>query len=83
MKNSETDAGEDLIGTSIPVSSGTYLFGLLGTEDALARNIAALKSRPWMGILINFGQGQSQMLNIEKGAPGQKALNDALAKWGE
>jgi hypothetical protein len=83
MKTSETDLGDDLIGTSIPVGGGTYLFGLLGTQDALSRNVQALKSRPWFGILINFAQGQKQILNIEKGAAGQKAINDALAKWGQ
>jgi hypothetical protein len=83
MKGSETDPGEDLIGTSIPIDSSRYLFGLLGTPDALARNVAALRSRPWLGILISFMQGPAQMLNIEKGTAGQRAINDALVKWGQ
>jgi hypothetical protein len=83
MKGGETDLGDDLIGTSIPVDAGRYLFGLLGTPDALARNVQALRSRPWMGILINFAQGPARMLNVQKGSPGQKAINDALAKWGQ
>jgi hypothetical protein len=83
MKGSETDPGSDLIGTSIPVDAGRYLFGLLSTPDALAQNIEAMRSKPWMGILINFTQGPAQMLNIEKGPAGQRAIADALAKWGQ
>jgi hypothetical protein len=83
MKSSETEVGDDLIGTSIPVDSGRYLFGLLSTPDALMRNIEALRSKPWMGILMNFQQGPAQMLNVEKGGPGKRAITDALAKWGQ
>jgi len=83
MKASDTELGDDLIGTSIPVDPGRYLFGLLSTPDALTRNIEAMRSKPWMGILINFPQGPAQMLNVEKGSPGQRAINDALAKWGQ
>ena len=39
--------------------------------------------RPWMGILINFGDGSTQTLNVEKGASGERTINEALAKWGQ
>jgi hypothetical protein len=83
MKGGETDLGDDLIGTGFSVGPGRFLFGLLDTQDSLSRNAEALRSRPWMGILINFAEGPAQMLNVEKGSPGQRALDDALAKWGQ
>jgi hypothetical protein len=83
MKDSETGLGEDLIGTSITVGPGSYLFGLLSTPDAVARNVQALRMRPWMGIPLNFGDGTTQTLNVEKGASGERAINEALAKWGQ
>jgi len=81
MKAAETDLGDDLIGRSFSAGEGRFLFGLLDMQDSLARNIEALRSRPWMGILINFADGPMQMLNIEKGSSGQRAFDDALAKW--
>ncbi len=83
MKGAETELGDDLIGTSITVGPGNYLFGLLDTPDALRRNVELLRTRPWLGVLIVFGDGQAQMLNVEKGASGQRAIDDALAKWGQ
>jgi hypothetical protein len=83
MKDSETGLGDDLLGTSITVGPGSYLFGLLSTPDALARNVEALRTRPWMGILINFGDGSAQTLSVEKGASGERVMNEALAKWGQ
>jgi hypothetical protein len=83
MKATETDLGDDLVGTSIAVGPGNYLFGLLGTPDLIARNTQFLRTRPWLGVLINFADGPPQMLTVEKGASGQKAIEDALAKWGQ
>jgi hypothetical protein len=83
MKDLETGLGDDLLGTSITVSPGSYLFGLLSTPEALARNVEAMRTRAWMGILINFGDGSAQTLNVEKGASGQRVMNEALAKWGQ
>jgi hypothetical protein len=83
MKEAETDLGDDLVGTSIAVRPGNYLFGLLGTPDTIQRNMRLLRTRPWLGVLINFANGQSQTLNIEKGASGQKVIEEALAKWGQ
>ena len=83
MKDSETGLGDDLIGTNITVSPGSYLFGLLSTPDAVARNVEALRMRRWMGILINFGDGSTQTLNVEKGASGERTINEALAKWAQ
>jgi hypothetical protein len=83
MKEAETDPGDDLVGTGTRVGPGSYLFGLLGTPDSIQRNIQLLRTRRWLGVLINFADGQAQMLNAEKGASGQKAIDEALAKWGQ
>jgi hypothetical protein len=81
MKASETDPGDDLLGKNITVAPGNYLFAL--QQGSLQRNVELLSSRPWLGVLINFANGSAQMLNVEKGASGQKAVADALAKWAQ
>jgi hypothetical protein len=83
MKAAETDAGESLVGTSINIAPGQFMFGLLGVEDVVKQNVQRLRTQGWLDFTIIFGNGAAYTLSIEKGASGQKAIDEALAKWGQ
>jgi hypothetical protein len=83
MKAAETDPGESLVGTSINIAPGHFMFGLLGVEDVIRQNVQRLKTQNWLDFTIIFASGAAYTLTIEKGASGERALNEAFAKWGQ
>jgi hypothetical protein len=83
MKGAETEAGESLVGTSINIAPGQFMFGLLGVEDVVRANVQRLRTQSWLGLTLVFGSGATYTLSIEKGAGGERAFNEAFAKWGQ
>lgn len=83
MQGSETEAGESLVGTSINIEPGQFMFGLLGVPDVVKQNVQRLRTQGWLDLALVFGNGDSYTLTIEKGAAGERAINEALAKWGQ
>jgi hypothetical protein len=83
MKAAETDAGESLVGTSINIAPGHFMFGLLGVEDVVKQNVQRLRTQSWLDFTLVFASGAAYTLTVEKGASGERALNEALAKWGQ
>jgi len=82
MKGAETESGESLVGTSINIAPGQFMFGLLGVQDVVQQNVARLRTQNWLDFTIIFGNGAAYTLSVEKGASGTKVINEALAKWG-
>jgi hypothetical protein len=83
MKGTETEAGEPLVGNSIGIAPGQFMFGLLAVPDVAQKNMQRLRSQKWLVIALAFANGAAYTLDIEKGASGDRAINDALAKWGQ
>jgi hypothetical protein len=83
MKGTEADTGESLVGTSINIAPGQFMFGLLGVEDVVRQNVQRLRTLNWLDLAIVFGNGAAYTLTVEKGASGARAINEALAKWGQ
>ena len=83
MKGAETGSGESLVGTSINIAPGHFMFGLLGVEDVVRQNVQRLRTQNWLDITLLFASGAAYTLTIEKGASGERAVNEALAKWGQ
>jgi hypothetical protein len=83
MKGTETAAGESLVGTSINIAPGRFMFGLLGVTDVVQQNLEHLRTQNWLDFTIVFGNGMAYTLTVEKGASGERAIKDALAKWGQ
>jgi hypothetical protein len=83
MKGTQTDAGESLVGSSINIAPGQFMFGLLGVPDVVQQNVQRLRMQNWLDLLLLFGNGTAYTLSIEKGAGGQRAIDEALAKWGQ
>jgi hypothetical protein len=42
-----------------------------------------LKERSWFDVPLVYVSQRRAIIAIEKGAPGERAFNDAFAAWGE
>ena len=72
-----------LVGTSINIAPGQFMFGLLGVEDVVRANVQRLRTQGWLDLTLVFANGATYTLSIEKGAGGERAFNEAFAKWGQ
>src|SRR5947208_16665402 len=83
MKSNEQARGTPLAGLAVKVTDGFFLVGLSNVDSDRARNLQLLKERSWFDVpLVYVSQGRA-ILAIEKGAPGERAFNDAFAARGE
>jgi hypothetical protein len=83
MKAAETDGAESLVGTSINIAPGQFMFGLLGVDDVVKQNLQRLRTQNWLDLTLIFENGAAYTLTVAKGASGERAINEALAKWGQ
>jgi hypothetical protein len=83
MKGTETGISESLVGTSINIAPGRFMFGLLGVPDVVKQNVERLRTQNWLEFALIFGNGAAYTLTVEKGATGERAVKDAFAKWGQ
>src|ERR1700726_635248 len=83
MKSNEQARGTPLAGLAVKVTDGFFLVGLSNVDSDRARNLQLLKERSWFDVpLVSVNQRRA-IIAIEKGAPGERAFNDAFAAWGE
>jgi hypothetical protein len=83
MKSNEQARGTPLAGLAVKVTDGFFLVGLSNVEADRARNIQLLKERSWFDVPLVYTNQRRAIIAIEKGAPGERAFNDAFAAWGE
>jgi hypothetical protein len=82
MKEAETEPGESLIGNSIKISPGLFMFGMLGVSNVVEKNVQRLRTLGWLDFAVIFADGGAYSLSVEKGASGERALDEAFGKWG-
>jgi hypothetical protein len=83
MKSNEQARGTPLAGLAVKVTDGFFLVGLSNVEADRTRNIQLLKERSWFDVPLVYVNQRRAIIAIEKGAPGERAFNDAFAAWGE
>src|SRR5882672_7270149 len=83
MKSNEQARGTPLAGLAVKVTDGFFLVGLSNVEADRARNLQLLKERSWFDVPLVYVNQRRAIIAIEKGAPGERAFNDAFAAWGE
>jgi hypothetical protein len=83
MKSNEQARGTPLAGLAVKVTDGFFLVGLSNVEADRARNIQLLKERSWFDLPLVYLNQRRALIAIEKGAPGERAFDDAFAAWGE
>jgi hypothetical protein len=83
MKSNEQARGTPLAGLAVKVTDGFFLVGLSNVDADRTRNMQLLKERSWFDIPLVYVNQRRAIIAIEKGAPGERAFNDAFAAWGE
>ena len=83
MKSNEQARGTPLAGLAVKVTDGFFLVGLSNVDSDRARNLQLLKERSWFDVPLVYANQRRAIIAIEKGAPGERAFNDAFAPWGE
>jgi hypothetical protein len=83
MKSNEQARGTPLAGLAVKVTDGFFLVGLSNVDADRQRNVQLLKERSWFDVPLVYTNQRRAIIAIEKGAPGERAFNDAFAVWGE
>jgi hypothetical protein len=83
MKSNEQARGTPLAGLAVKVTDGFFLVGLSNVDADRSRNMQLLKERSWFDVPLVYVNQRRAIIAIEKGAPGERAFNDAFAAWGE
>jgi hypothetical protein len=83
MKSNEQARGTPLAGLAVKVTDGFFLVGLSNVDSDRSRNLQLLKERSWFDIPLVYTNQRRAIIAIEKGAPGERAFNEAFAAWGE
>lgn len=83
MKSNEQARGTPLAGLAVKVTDGFFLVGLSNVESDRVRNLQLLKERSWLDIPLVYTNQRRAIIAIEKGAPGERAFNEAFTEWGE
>lgn len=83
MKSGEQADGSRLAGVTVKVTSGLFLIGLSAADSEMQRNLQMLKEQPWFDIPLVYENGRRAILAVEKGAPGERAFQEAFAAWRE
>src|SRR5260370_4101348 len=82
MKSNEQARGTPLAGLAVKVTDGFFLVGLSNVDADRQRNLQLLKERSWFDVPLVYVNQRRAIIAIEKGAPGERAFNDAFAAWG-
>jgi hypothetical protein len=83
MKSNEQARGTPLSALAVKVTDGFFLVGLSTVESERARHLPLLKERSWFDVPLVYANQRRAIIAIEKGAPGERAFNEAFATWGE
>jgi hypothetical protein len=83
MKSNEQSRGTPLAGLAVKVTDNFFLVGLSNVEADKARNLQLLKERSWFDIPVVYANQRRSIIAIEKGAPGERAFNEAFTAWGQ
>ncbi|MBN8988336.1 MAG: hypothetical protein J0H42_08820 [Rhizobiales bacterium] len=83
MKSNEQARGTPLAGLAVKVTDGFFLVGLSNVDSDRTRNLQLLKERSWFDIPLVYANQRRAIIAIEKGAPGERAFNEAFMAWGE
>lgn len=81
MKSNEQTRGTPLAGLAVKFTDNLYVIGLSNVESDRGRNIQLLKERAWFDIPLVYTNQRRAIIALEKGAPGERAFNDAFAVW--
>jgi hypothetical protein len=75
MGTIERSRSEAVMGQTTTVTPGVFLFGLAPGKTEREENLRVMREFPWIEIPISYQNGTQATLAIEKGAAGERAMN--------
>ncbi len=81
MKQADPKRAAPLAGLAVKVTPAFFLVGLSAIDTDMQRNLQLLKEWPWFGVQVAYSNRRA-LLAIEKGAPGERAFQEAFTAWG-
>jgi hypothetical protein len=82
MKPTEDSRGQPLDGAAAKVADGFFWIAFSNDAEPMAKNVALLRERNWIDLPIVYNNDQRAILTFEKGTPGQRVFEKAIAAWG-
>jgi len=83
MRSNEQALGTPLTWRAVKVTDDFFMVGISNVDADGDRNIQLLKERSWFDVPMLYSNQRRAIVAIEKGAPGERAFNDAFAAWGQ
>ncbi|GGK22243.1 histidine kinase [Salinarimonas ramus] len=83
LKDEETIRGAPVAGLPVPVRDNLFLIGLSSLPRDIERNTVLMTDRNWIDLPVRLASGQRAILSFEKGASGDRILDEAFAEWSE
>jgi len=81
MRRDDPPAQDSLSGVRVKISDSYFLVGLNRGDAELAHNIDLIANRGWFDFPMLLDDDRIAKLTFEKGADGERIVNDALAAW--
>ncbi len=81
MRKEDTPAGDALTGVPTQILRNFFLVGLTRGENASVRNVDLMRTRGWFDIPMLLSDQRIAKITFEKGAAGERVLNEALDAW--
>ena len=80
LRQEDSPSGEALAGVTVPVVQNSFLVGL-SPGNAETVNLKQLKDMQWIDVPMLLASGKIAKLTFEKGAAGERDINEAIAVW--
>lgn len=80
LRKEDSPSGDPLAGVTVPVIQNSFLVGL-SPGNAETANMDLLRTLQWIDVPMLLTSGKIAKLTFEKGASGDRDLNDAIAAW--
>jgi len=81
MKPTEEAHGQPLVGAPAKVTDGFFWVALSAADADISANLALLRERSWIDLPFVYNTGQRAILTFEKGTPGERVFDKAIAAW--
>jgi hypothetical protein len=81
MRRDDPPSQDALSGVRVKISDSYFLVGLNRGDAELAHNVDLVANRGWFDFPMLLNDDRIAKLTFEKGADGERIINDALAAW--
>jgi hypothetical protein len=81
MRRDDSPNADPLLGVKVKINDSYFLIGLNRADADVARNVDEIATRGWFDFPLLLNDDRIAKLTFEKGADGERVVNEALAAW--